>query len=1480
MTDLPADSISAVQVKHDASVSLKLPFLKPFRYRSEAFVVLSSASPSALDTKFLNSVEHFPNASTNESQGSKFTRGALKANGEECNQCVSDHAEKLNGGVNCRSREPEATKSKRSNFNGNGCGSEEKALRKQKALDKDTLRHCSPLQRQRRVQFEINNDRVNDPSTIDNFLAESLEEYKSSSLETERVMGDCREDSSSKNWNPINELKKFIEEEKGQHNLPNDVASKEPCEQLETSTDSVESSSEINPLWVLDSITASVEKCNSPAYETIFEDEVDSEIVLDSRSDETAQNACFEEAGKRDISGAFGDGRTVPQNTEEGVENKRLSQGSDGSFGFEPHYEEDFSGYVEGKEYFKNLPTFHRLLTSVEQEELDDEQSQKKELTALRLEEQVPGLHEQSDYAQDMMDTHAMRTEYWDYPYPSRSDAFDQAMRSEDKSELIENMRMKIRGRLRQPGNSSGDSGCHDTDVNHSSIDESDSTNRMQSPKEHGQEVIQQDTTQTQEETTNHTADLSKNREDEKIETPLETEAPSPEQLSSNRRQILEGLKKIISSSEETCYSMPVPEDCNHQSSTPNCNSCTGSRSESEAPSIPARPMTHEQLKFIRYENITIVKKRVNGESDGYVVSDKNSQSHSYTHSNKHGTDICDNESSRTEKNNKARIEESIAEPIDINLSDPEVLEATKRMQLAFRKRKELHGSRKFRSVQRMRTESDSISSRCLELGSSASLEKRYPFPGDVSMENGEVLMNKHHSLPSNFMHSRSEGNLSGEDSLPISFKNKDITKERICKKLSRQKSVSQYQPFPASLTEMREQTFTESNMTNQSVYENDQEIELCESANQSMVLSEEASVKEVSVTKCTPHVPSSSSKVCEMVKPNSALSETAEGEDVDKKLKCIMDSDQQPTNTSQSVQQEPVPDALQELDIDLKDPKVQDASKMIQQVFRRKKLHSKRSKGSVEEKACKKVQANKASSGNAGSLSDTPIIKETSKASDFELTDSPLILNADTTVNVVIADGDLDKHTLSNEQQLVDRTENTSKSNGIDSSDVPLEITPAPVSYQTYKGVMIVNDNVSNHLESNSKPPSPDSGNIIHADANANFRSSFDKSQMIRRASSISEASLGDDIDIDLLDAEVKAVTEKLRGVSFDEISPNNGKLQDNESTKEMKLELKEQDAANEMSKEPQSSANLLNKPPVKEQASETSKTREDVDIDLSDPDVQKTAFKLQSAFWKKRTSSKTKSHTTSTKEAIREKMTASATSKNENGSLVGNKIAKAESKEAQRNLNELDTNVNDTRESPNGTPERQGALTSPLKCKEHDKAIQCTNNDRTGTRPQSPNTNTGNLVSTSSKQTDEIDIDLNDTKVKEVTKKLQSIFKRKRNPTKTGETAGKGESKKSLDRLKSNAAISLGLKHHTKPIISTSFLDRGEKGRKDTKASMVSTDCYGNTDDDKGMMRSSNGCGVGELEKTSDGVVKDSKISDPTGTSGDKVGHNLDQF
>lgn len=1425
-------------------------------------------------------MEHFPNASTNESQGSKFTRGALKANGEECNQCVSDHAEKLNGGVNCRSREPEATKSKRSNFNGNGCGSEEKALRKQKALDKDTLRHCSPLQRQRRVQFEINNDRVNDPSTIDNFLAESLEEYKSSSLETERVMGDCREDSSSKNWNPINELKKFIEEEKGQHNLPNDVASKEPCEQLETSTDSVESSSEINPLWVLDSITASVEKCNSPAYETIFEDEVDSEIVLDSRSDETAQNACFEEAGKRDISGAFGDGRTVPQNTEEGVENKRLSQGSDGSFGFEPHYEEDFSGYVEGKEYFKNLPTFHRLLTSVEQEELDDEQSQKKELTALRLEEQVPGLHEQSDYAQDMMDTHAMRTEYWDYPYPSRSDAFDQAMRSEDKSELIENMRMKIRGRLRQPGNSSGDSGCHDTDVNHSSIDESDSTNRMQSPKEHGQEVIQQDTTQTQEETTNHTADLSKNREDEKIETPLETEAPSPEQLSSNRRQILEGLKKLISSSEETCYSMPVPEDCNHQSSTPNCNSCTGSRSESEAPSIPARPMTHEQLKFIRYENITIVKKRVNGESDGYVVSDKNSQSHSYTHSNKHGTDICDNESSRTEKNNKARIEESIAEPIDINLSDPEVLEATKRMQLAFRKRKELHGSRKFRSVQRMRTESDSISSRCLELGSSASLEKRYPFPGDVSMENGEVLMNKHHSLPSNFMHSRSEGNLSGEDSLPISFKNKDITKERICKKLSRQKSVSQYQPFPASLTEMREQTFTESNMTNQSVYENDQEIELCESANQSMVLSEEASVKEVSVTKCTPHVPSSSSKMCEMVKPNSALSETAEGEDVDKKLKCIMDSDQQPTNTSQSVQQEPVPDALQELDIDLKDPKVQDASKMIQQVFRRKKLHSKRSKGSVEEKACKKVQANKASSGNAGSLSDTPIIKETSKASDFELTDSPLILNADTTVNVVIADGDLDKHTLSNEQQLVDRTENTSKSNGIDSSDVPLEITPAPVSYQTYKGVMIVNDNVSNHLESDSKPPSPDSGNIIHADANANFRSSFDKSQMIRRASSISEASLGDDIDIDLLDAEVKAVTEKLRGVSFDEISPNDGKLQDNESTKEMKLELKEQDAANEMSKEPQSSANLLNKPPVKEQASETSKTREDVDIDLSDPDVQKTAFKLQSAFWKKRTSSKTKSHTTSTKEAIREKMTASATSKNENGSLVGNNIAKAESKEAQRNLNELDTNVNDTRESPNGTPERQGALTSPLKCKEHDKAVQCTNNDRTGTRPQSPNTNTGNLVSTSSKQTDEIDIDLNDTKVKEVTKKLQSIFKRKRNPTKTCEAAGKGESKKSLDRLKSNAAISLGLKHHTKPIISTSFLDRGEKGRKDTKASMVSTDCYGNTDDDKGMMRSSNGCGVGELEKTSDGVVKDSKISDPTGTSGDKVGHNLDQF
>lgn len=207
--------------------------------------------------------------------------------------------------------------------------------------------------------------------------------------------------------------------------------------------------------------------------------------------------------------------------------------------------------------------------------------------------------------------------------------------------------------------------------------------------------------------------------------------------------------------------------------------------------------------------------------------------------------------------------------------------------------------------------------------------------------------------------------------------------------------------------------------------------------------------------------------------------------------------------------------------------------------------------------------------------------------------------------------------------------------------------------------------------------------------------------------------------------------------------------------------------------------------------------------------------------------------------------------------------------------NHNELDTNVKDPRELPNETSERQGALTSPLKCREDEKAVQCTNNDGTGTRPQSSNTNTGNLVSTSSKQTDEIDIDLNDTRVKEVTKKIQNIFKRKRNPTKTGETAGKGESKKSPARLKSNAAISLGSKHQTKPMISTSFLDRGEKGKKDTKASMVSTDCHGNTDDDERMMRTSNRCGVGELGKTSDGVVKD---SNPTGTSGDKVGRTLD--
>ncbi|XP_041485787.1 uncharacterized protein LOC121432031 [Lytechinus variegatus] len=1353
--DLPADSIAAVQVKHDATVSMKIPLLKQPRYRSEAFLAISPSPPNRKEVKFRNSVEHIPTGSKTVSQGSKFARGVLKASGEECNRCVSDHGGKQNGEIDSKRHEQEDPKSKKTSPNGGG--SEEKSLRKQRALEIDVTRHCLSLRRQRRVQFEIDSVSSNGQSTLGSCLTESFVDSKTRSLETEKVMEASREENSGSKLSPISELKKFIEDEKEQQTEPKEAATKDQGELLETSTDSLESGSEINPLWVLDSITASVEKCSSPAYETIFEEEVDSEIVLDSHSDGKTENSSSGEEGMENISGATADVRTVSENTEDKEGNKRLSQGSDGSFGFEPQYEEDFSGYVEGKEYFKNLPTFHRLLTSAEKEELDDEQIQKNELITLRLEEQIPGLHEQSDYAQDMMDTHAMRSEYWDYPYPSQSEAFDKALRSEDKSQLLENMRMKIRGRLRQPGNSSSDSGCQDTDANHSSFDESDVTNRLHSNKGQCQEQAK---AQIEKEQTNYTSDSGVDREESnvKIRTSLKKESSSLDQSSSNRRQILEGLQKLIASSKETEYSLP--QDNNHHPDRQSNDIGLVSRTGNE-PSIPARPMAHGQLKFVHYENITIVKKRVDKDNSEVDPNTPNG--------NQGAKENC-----RTKNDKNVGNQESIVEPIDIDLSDPDVLEATKRMQLAFRKRRELHGSKKFRSMQRMRAESDSVSYRSLGLCSSASLENHTPFQVDTPTENRGVQMIRHHSLPIDFANSQAHRNIRGDNNHPDPLKTKEKAKERVCKKLSRQKSVSQYQPYATSLIEHQEQSLTDNRLSVQSVEENDRELEPFENGNPGIALSEEVFIKEVSDNTRAPLAPSSPSEVVKM----ELSKETSEGGDLDKRLKCLTGNDKQPMDTSQENLQESGPGTVLEPDIDLKDPKVQDASKMIQQVFRRKKLLSKRSKGSVEDKACKKVQANKANSLNhSASPPDTPITKEIQIVSDSDRTDRPPILFADTTVNVVISDDELDKNTVSNEQQLEDPTENISSTNSLEPVDVALGNTQATVGCHTYKGVVIVNEKLSRHLESTPKPTSSERENIIHADANANFRSPLQKKHTMKRASSIKEANLGDDIDIDLLDAEVKEVTEKLKSLPSPARFPTNEELQDMVLINETDLERKKLNNQNSPQSNNADSPATLTDATLDTNKTNKSGTDVDVDIDLSDPDVRKTVFKLQSAFWKKKTS-KNKTQTTSTKKGVHGKsveintnnltcqnMNESATSKKENGTFIGNDNGKVESASVRLNHYELDTKVNNR-------TERSDAPSSSTKCEELEKTFQSTNNDTAKSRPGIFNSNTGNLVSTSSKHTTEIDIDLNDTKVKEVTRKIQNIFKRKRTPSKTGET------------------------------------------------------------------------------------------------------------
>ena len=425
----------------------------------------------------------------------------------------------------------------------------------------------------------------------------------------------------------LEDLLMSFDEEKEVQNISSDSATIQSSVQLEESTESLEN--DINPLWVLDSITASVSTprssndrigedqatCEGEGKDELTEENIERLYLQQNEEGQVAKGvgnghcllrrklSTIDEEAKRmslcsDDTGSLSHSRVLEETVDsldmvqdvshteslssmtvdEGIrplsqssddvesfsqfrlfgppvdatnitnsqrmstasltstdeESKRSSQSSDdiGSLGFEHQYEDDLTSYIEGEDYFKNLPTFHQLLTSAENRELSESEKAQCDLqehskTGSEF-QSLSEFHEQNEFTCDMEDTDTVSSEYWDYPFPSRGDKGHAAANSEDHTGVLESMRMRVRERFRHLANSSSDSGCQD-DVANSSFDDPDIQDDDKHVREEFAEVRTHGTTND----------------------PV-VEATSQSELLVSRRKILENVQRILESTDRS----------------------------------------------------------------------------------------------------------------------------------------------------------------------------------------------------------------------------------------------------------------------------------------------------------------------------------------------------------------------------------------------------------------------------------------------------------------------------------------------------------------------------------------------------------------------------------------------------------------------------------------------------------------------------------------------------------------------------------------------------------------------------------------------------------------------------------------------------------------------------------------------------------------------------------------------------------------
>ncbi|XP_071488549.1 uncharacterized protein [Diadema antillarum] len=520
------DAISAIQVKHDSTVSLKLIAPRQPRYRSEVFIVLDSNS-SSISGPVTPSTDH-NNQVPNETVVTTPSPERDHRLATECH--VLEPSETLNfssesdGSSTLKNLSVQDTNEQRehtaSTITRKARGGN--LLRRQKRVKSYDDDHVTS-----HAFHPCSAQTVEDSSTTPSNQAVDESEYV-----CDAHGATCAVNIASiGKHSSFDELRKLIHEEKEwQSSGRQDSTKSEVIEDITVDATS---------LQVLDTIANKIESFHTSKHI--------SEPPYVANSDNLySSDICLQNSHEREYMDEKGARHNV------GQDNKRLdvkfgqrdgsSDLSDdkGSFGFEPHYE-DFSGYIEGKEYFKSLPTFHNLLKSVEETSPSETSCRQKsgdqEPVPLNQTTQMTDLQTLSEYAAD---ANTLRSEQWACPFPRTSDSEDVPTCIEDQNKVLENMRRKVKARFRKAVISSSDSGCQDTDVDHSSLDE---------PEVKHPNAVRKAKSSEEYTAGKHRNHLSRARTTEP--------KPSFEEPTMERRQVLAGFIRLCSSSKEL-FSAPI----------------------------------------------------------------------------------------------------------------------------------------------------------------------------------------------------------------------------------------------------------------------------------------------------------------------------------------------------------------------------------------------------------------------------------------------------------------------------------------------------------------------------------------------------------------------------------------------------------------------------------------------------------------------------------------------------------------------------------------------------------------------------------------------------------------------------------------------------------------------------------------------------------------------------------------------------------